>query len=179
MIILLDMDGVLADFDLGVMTEWRYRHPDEPLIPEHERQHFNIDDEHPRYAERIQDIYRASGFFSGLNPIPGSHQGVRDLQRLGHEVFICTAPLFSSPTCMPEKYEWLHRHFDEALARRIIITKDKTLVHGQLLIDDRPEVVGVNQQPTWEHVLYDRAFNRAVNGKRRLNWTNWREVLQL
>ncbi len=31
--------------------------------------------------------------------------------------------------------------------------------------------------PTWEHVLYDHAYNRAENSKRRLTWANWKDVL--
>lgn len=179
MIFLLDMDGVLSDFDKGVRTEWYRRYPGEPLIPEEARQHFFIDDEHPHYAERIQDIYRAAGFFIGLLPIDGCQSAVRDMQRLGLELFVCTAPLFHSPTCMREKYDWLAKHFNENFARRMIVTKDKTLVYGDYLIDDRPDVTGVRETPDWEHILYDRPFNRRINNQRRLTWANWREVLRL
>ena len=59
---------------------------------------------------------------------------------------------------------------------RIILTRYKTLVVGDILIDDRPELTGI-KSPTWEHVLFDQPYNKAVTGKRRLNWQNYQKVL--
>ena len=38
MIILVDMDDVLADFDGGFLLKWREKYPDEFFIPMSERQ---------------------------------------------------------------------------------------------------------------------------------------------
>jgi hypothetical protein len=44
------------------------------------------------------------------------------------------------------------------------------------LIDDKPEITGVEKEPTWEHILYDRPYNRGIN-KRRITWGNWKDIL--
>jgi 5'-nucleotidase len=60
--------------------------------------------------------------------------------------------------------------------KRVILTKDKTLVKADFLIDDKPEITGAEAVPVWEHILYDRPYNRGANRKR-LTWANWKEVL--
>jgi 5'-nucleotidase len=75
-----------------------------------------------------------------------------------------------------EKYEWVDQHLGLAWVDRIVLTRDKTLVNGDILIDDRPQIEGA-AKPTWEHVLYDQPYNRSETGKRRLTWANWRTVL--
>lgn len=179
MLILLDMDGVLSNFDQGVVDEWNRRHPGDHLKPYRHRREFYIDDDHPEHMRpRIQDIYTEPGFFLRLKPIHGSQQAVRDMLRLGLHIGICTAPLFRSPSCLDEKFRWTREHFGEEVARTVIITKDKTRVRGDVLIDDNPDITGF-LAPVWEHVLFDHPYNRQVNGKRRLTWANWQQVLKL
>ena len=40
------------------------------------------------------------------------------------------------------QYEWVEKHMGNDWAGKIILTPDKTLVNGHLLIDDRPNVKG-------------------------------------
>ena len=60
--------------------------------------------------------------------------------------------------------------------KKTIITKDKTIITGDLLIDDKPEVTG-SQEPTWEHILYSQPYNKDVKSKRRITWENWKPVI--
>jgi 5'-nucleotidase len=71
---------------------------------------------------------------------------------------------------------WIRHHLGQEFAERTILTRDKTLVRGTILIDDKPSVSGV-MQPEWEHVLFDQPYNRKVTNRRRLNWSNYREIL--
>ena len=43
--------------------------------------------------------------------------------------------------------------------RRVVITSDKTLVRGALLIDDKIEVTGC-QEPEWAHLIFARPFQQ-------------------
>lgn len=175
--ILLDMDGVLANFDQGVMDEWQRRYPDEPLRPYVERQEFFIDHDHPDHMRpRLEAIYRAPGFFRALDVIPGSQAAVQAMLARGWQVAVCTAPLLGVPTCMSEKHDWLAQHFGDEMARRMIIALDKTVVRGDILIDDRPQIVG-QWPPQWEHVIYDHPYNRQAGHQRRLTWADWQDVL--
>jgi len=45
-----------------------------------------------------------------------------------------------------------------------------------MLIDDKPEVIGAGV-PVWEHVIFDKSYNKHINGQRRINWQNYEEVL--
>ncbi|MBM3256507.1 MAG: hypothetical protein FJZ04_03520 [Candidatus Moranbacteria bacterium] len=61
------------------------------------------------------------------------------------------------------------------IARNIVFAKDKTWVSGDILIDDKPKIEG-QEEPLWEHVIFDRPYNRHVKG-RRINWQNYTKIL--
>lgn len=174
--IVFDIDGVLADFEGGFLRAWTRRFPEHPPVPPDERRHFALLDDYPADQESmVREIYYAQGFFRDLEPIPGAIAAVNEIVAMGHDVRICSAPLTRYVYCVPEKYAWVERHFGEAFLPRLILAKDKTWVHGDVLIDDKPEVTG-SRTPTWKHVIFDQPFNRGADGPR-MNWSNWREVL--
>ena len=41
------------------------------------------------------------------------------------------------------------KHLGRDATNRLILTKDKTLVHGSLLIDDKPRILGA-VKPRWK-----------------------------
>lgn len=180
MIILVDQDGVLADFERGFFERWRAKFPDEFFIHPSERTgHFKIWDDYPlSLRENIKSILFAPGFIYNLPPILGAVEAIRKLVELGHDVMICTSPLSQYENCIIEKYRWVERYLGLDFTKRIILSHDKTLIRGHLLIDDKPEIKGIIV-PEWEHIVFDRPYNRGVVGKRRINWTNWREVMGL
>jgi 5'-nucleotidase len=77
--------------------------------------------------------------------------------------------------CLPEKYEWIERHLGSDFVSRMIVSKDKTMIHGDILIDDNPKVLGLGPA-SWKHVIFDQPYNRHVGGPR-MTWKNWREIL--
>lgn len=179
MVILIDQDGVLADFEQGIIDEWRRRYPSEPFVPISERKNFyaQLDyEEEKRY--RIDEIMSACGFFLNLNPVPGGIEAVKEILGIGHDVRICTAPISNFENCVREKYLWVEKFFGREFTRRIIISKDKTFVRGNFLIDDRPSIEN-SHLAEWEHVLFDAPYNLQVSNKRRMTWKNWKEVLGL
>jgi len=59
-----------------------------------------------------------------------------------------------------------------------MIVRDKTLVKGAILIDDKPQVSGIVEQPEWTHVIFTRSYNKDRKGVPRLNrWSEWRQVV--
>jgi 5'-nucleotidase len=177
MLILLDMDGVLADFEQGFLDAWARKHPDQPTVAPEQRRNFYIDDDYPEHCRPlVEKIFTAQGFYAGLPPIPGALQGVREMLEAGHDVSICTAPHSFVRYCVPEKYEWVERHLGSEFVRRVIVTKDKTLVFGDVLVDDRPNIEGY-RIPAWRHVIYDQPYNREVQGLR-MDWKGWRGVVE-
>lgn len=176
MLILIDQDGVLADFAGGFERAWRASGQAHPAIPLQQRRSFYLREDYPAaLRETVEAIYTTPGFFRELSPIAGAVEAVHALLAQGHQIGICTSPLDQYRHCVTEKYEWVERHLGPAFVSRLILTKDKTLVHGDVLIDDKPEVTGL-RTPDWRHVVYDQPYNRHVTGPR-LTWANWREVL--
>ena len=175
--ILVDMDGVIADFDGEFLKRWQERHPDKPYVPFEERKSFYVRDSYPDILKPlVTEILLEPSFFRDMMPMNGAKEALLEMEQMGHEVFICTSPLSTYQNCVLEKYEWVEKFLGTGWVSRIILTKDKTLVRGDILIDDKPEITGVESTPSWEHIVYDRPYNRDVK-KRRLTWENWKEVL--
>ena len=182
-IILVDQDGPLADETAHLRKVLKERFPDQPDLHLPERKVFKLRDNFPEpYHDVIEEIRRSKGFYLSFPPIPEGIEAVRKMVELGHHVFICTAPLTNPDDhdyhCLGEKYRWVKKYLGEEFIERIIPAKDKTMVHGEILIDDKPEITGV-KTPSWEHVVFDSSYNQHVTDKRRINWDNWREVLGL
>jgi 5'-nucleotidase len=174
--ILIDMDGVLADFDGEFIKRWRERYPEQFYIPMHERTMFYVKDQYPQeYHPQLMEILREPGFFREMMPMEAGREALHEMDGLGLDVFICTSPFSSYQNCVLEKYQWVEAYLGSKWTDRIILTKDKTLVRGDILIDDKPQITG-KDVPTWEHILYDRPYNQGVD-RRRLTWKNWKEVL--
>jgi 5'-nucleotidase len=126
----------------------------------------------------VVEILLEPSFFRDMMPMVGAKEALFEMEQMGLEVFICTSPLTTYKNCVLEKFEWVENHLGADWVNRIILTKDKTLVKGDYLIDDKPAITGVESSPVWEHILYDRPYNRDVD-KKRLVWTNWKNVLNL
>lgn len=177
MTILVDMDNTLAEFDKGLLQSWRKLYPGEFYVPLEERRSFHP---HKDYPERLQDrVYRlchSEGFIRNLPPAPGGIEAVHTMLNDGHDVRFCTSHLLEYDYCVLEKYQWIEEHFGAPFVDRIILTRDKTLIRGDLLIDDKPEIGGL-VTPTWEHILYDRPHNSQIENRRRLTWDNWRPIV--
>lgn len=171
------MDEVLADFEGRLREAWAEKYPHTPLFHSGVRDKFYIGsgDQHGK-AELVSKIVHQKGFFASLDPLPGSKAAVTEMQELGHSVFILTSPGISYPNAAREKYNWVAEHYGKHMLEHLIITPAKPIIRGDLLIDDRPEIP-FEDKATWEHVLFDKSYNKAVEGKRRITWEDWKEVL--
>lgn len=175
--ILIDMDGVIADFELGFLQSWRTRHPGTFYVPLEGRSTFYVKDNYPEdLKDLVNEIYWETGFFRNLPPIHGAQDALTEMEAMGFEVFICSSPLRKYQYSTVEKYEWVEMHLGFEWTKRLILTRDKTLVKGDILIDDKPVITGAESSPAWEHILYDQPYNREIK-KRRITWEVWKDVL--
>lgn len=179
MLILLDQDGPLADFEQGMLDVWRKLHPRTFFVPVEKRTSFVPLDDYPeKLHKKITAMCRAPGFFFNLPPTPGALRAAWEMLKLGHDVRICTSPFPHFENCVLEKYLWVERHLGRKFTDRIILTRDKTLVRADLLIDDKPDIKG-GLEPTWEHIVFDAPYNGHIKNKKRINWSNYRQVLSI
>lgn len=171
------MDNTLAEFDACLLKRWRELYPEEFFVPLEKRTTFHPHKDYPEHLhEKMHKLCHSKGFIRNLSPVPGGIEAVKEMIATGNDVRFCTSHLFEYDHCVLEKYQWIDEHFGPGFVDRIILTRDKTLIHGDLLIDDKLEVSGL-VEPVWEHILYDRPHNRQVKGRRRLTWDTWREVV--
>lgn len=170
--ILLDMDGVLADFD-GQCWNWLAWNRIQPDIPDRRYQtaHFVTDHMTRKHAKQLRHYIDTTPFFRDLPLIPGAQAAVADLIDAGHDVWVCTKPLEANPTCLNDKHAWLADHFPE-LASKLITAPDKSMIHGDVLIDDAPKP-GWIAEATWLPIIYDQPYNRTDDllDLPRITWT--------
>lgn len=194
MIILVDMDNVITDFDKGFLDKYRAQFPDAFYVPIEERKSFEVEDDYPKELhEKVKSIYLAPHFFLDLPPIEGGIEALKKMRERGDDVIICTAPMRAYEHCILEKYQWVETHLGREWTERINLGRDKTIVRGHILIDDKPEIKGLGKEYTdlgggWEHVLFDAPHNRHIPSPMfkkevgmvpglpaRINWSNWEE----
>ena len=176
--ILFDQDGVLANYTKAHLEAIAREFPELPRYRAEDVSHFNTEEIFPvEYHARIEALALRPGFFANLEPIAGAVEALKGLLLAGYDVRICTAPKKIFDNCVAEKFAWVKKHLGQEFVERIVLTRDKTLVRGDFLVDDKPEVTGVCT-PTWKHVLSDQPYNRHIN-QPRLTWANYQEVLGL
>uniref|UniRef100_A0A250XWS9 5'(3')-deoxyribonucleotidase, mitochondrial n=1 Tax=Castor canadensis TaxID=51338 RepID=A0A250XWS9_CASCN len=185
--VLVDMDGVLADFEGGFLKKFRARFPDLPFIDLEDRRGFWVMEQYgrlrPELREKAISIWESKNFFLELEPLPGAVEAVKQMTNLQNtDVFICTSPMKMFKYCPYEKYAWVEKHFGPDFLEQMVLTSDKTVVSADLLIDDRPDITGAESQPSWEHVLFTACHNQHLQLQpplRRLHsWADdWRAIL--
>jgi len=178
MIILIDQDGTLADFIGGFTEKWAAKYPEKTCIsPEHYLSPRVLDHYSDEPREIVESIYSSPGFIFGLSPIEGGIEAVKEMAGIGYDVRICTAPLGLYKNCIVEKYAWVEKYLGQEFVKKVIMTKDKTLIKGDVLIDDSFQKGMLI--PSWEHMVFDRPYNRDLSGIRLNGWKNWKDALHL
>ena len=167
--VLVDMDGVIADFDKEVELRLKNRYPEIQITET--RKKFYISDDYPEHSLLIRSISDEQGFFETLPLVDNALEGWQRIIDLGYHPVICSSPLGTNPYSKAEKLNWLRQHFSpifgQWVVNQAIITPDKHLFGGIALIDDRP-VLKNSDIATWKHILFDQEYNKDVTNKARL-----------
>ncbi|XP_055450126.1 5'(3')-deoxyribonucleotidase, mitochondrial isoform X2 [Psammomys obesus] len=106
--VLVDMDGVLADFEGGFLRKFRARFPDLPFVALEDRRGFWVSEQYgrlqPGLSEKAISIWESKDFFFELEPLPGAVEAVKQMANLQNtDVFICTSPIKMFKYCPYEK----------------------------------------------------------------------------
>lgn len=110
-IVLIDMDGVLADFD--------------KRKSELESQGF-----------KGESLFKHPEAYKDLEPIPGAIEAWLELQG-EYETYILSTPPWSNPQGWAEKRIWVEKYLGPTAKKKLILGHHKGLVKGDYLIDDR------------------------------------------
>ena len=177
MTILLDMDGVIAQCHQKVLEVYRDQHGADS-VPFDEPTEYWMETNFPDPVEakkRIYDIFKMPGLFASFAVQPGSQEAVTQMIEDGHDIYFCSTPMFSNPTCCDDKISWINKHFF-GMGDKLILTAHKRMVAGDLLVDDKPHISG-HHEPTWKHVTIDQEYNKMLEVPRiHRDWSNWREI---
>jgi 5'-nucleotidase len=168
------MDGVLAEFERSFLEQYQEKWPYEIFVPLEDRRSFYLYDEYPD-REKVKYILDAPGFFRNLPPIEGAIDAVKEMSTMdGVQVFLCTTPMIKNYRCSTvEKYEWVEEHMGRYWLDRMILTCDKTVIKGDILIDDKHFISGAEKRPSWKHILFTSCHNRSVPLKGRKRLDGW------
>jgi 5'-nucleotidase len=180
-VVLVDMDGVLADFDQELIERLHARHPAVPRIIT--RANFYVSDDYAEHADLVRSISNEAGFFDSLPMIEGALEGWQRILESGYHPRICSSPIRTNPYSKSEKLGWLEQHFAPVFGRLVvdeaIITSHKEEHSGIALVDDRPELANADRAP-WQHIVFDTPYNRHVQQPRLYGWrdSNLLQLLQ-
>lgn len=179
MIVLCDMDGVIADWEAGHNRRILELDPTFPVLHIDDRRGFYSEAQYPEHLRpTLLEAMRSPLMYSDLDPIDGAAQALDEMAG-EHTVFLCSTPQDDHLTCASDKVAWIKQHLGEAWSKRLILTHDKTLVHGDILIDDKSVITGV-RTPDWQHLVFDQPYNRELDAHlpRLTGWQNWKSAVE-
>ena len=165
--ILVDQDGPLADFDAHfykLCVDRGYPMHDgevhvDALCTEHRfatdcltKDHGRLARQHVNESRWFRDLPVVSGAIEGINAL-ADHPDVA-------EVWIVTKPLEANRWCQSDKAHWVRTHLGEDWLRRLIIAPDKSMVRGDILLDDAPKPEWF-PRASWQPVIFPMSWNDA------------------
>lgn len=178
--VLVDMDGVISDFDRRTKLLVKQRHPHVRLAsPAPAPWPFYIEDAYPEeHRPLVNAITHEPGFFLALPLIQDALLGWQRIIDAGFTPRICSSPL-QVPHCAGEKRQWLERIFVPRFGRGVLdtalITREKWRAEGAVLIEDRPPPMHGSERATWEHVVFDQPCNRLPSSRGYIRLNGWRD----
>lgn len=126
--------------------------------------------------EQVYSIPMQPGFWSTVEPIPGAAEALQRLMDSGHRVFIVTATPHES---VPEKmHDVLFRYFPFLSWDQVIITGNKQMIKGDVLIDD-----GIHNLEGGDYIKilmtapHNKNYDAEAHGMIRVH--NWEEIEQV
>jgi 5'(3')-deoxyribonucleotidase len=116
-LLLVDLDGVVADFDSGV-EKWA--------------RNIGISGE----EFKKNKMYRQKHFYLDLELIPGAKESLLRLDSK-YEIAFVSAPSWNNPHSFTEKRIWIEKFFGRWGEKRMDLSFRKGLYMGHFLVDDR------------------------------------------
>lgn len=177
-ILLLDQDGPLAGFDphfFAMVAENGW-----PMDATLETQTARFATDHipdKEHREAARAVVNTSGWFRALPVVEGAQEGVEALER-DFEVWIVTKPLEANATCRDEKAAWLVEHFGAKWQDRLILSPDKSMVNGHLLLDDAPKLLWF-RRARWRPVIFSTVWNGKGSVWENLPHWSWGEDIEV
>jgi 5'(3')-deoxyribonucleotidase len=161
--ILVDVDGVLADFITSFMRCYEYLGGETP-------EGFKWEEWGSFEKLPDKDLLNAAWahplLFGGhLDPYPGAMPALKKLNKV-HEVYLVTSIASPWETHVPARTRWLRNNAPFLdIRKQVIVANNKGVVQGDLLVDDY--LVNLAEWSSWNPlgcpVVIDHPWNRSDN----------------
>lgn len=167
--ILVDMDDVLEQLVAGWTAYMNDRYGTN--VTPAEVHDWNMSKAFPELTH--EQVYAApddDALWDYVKPMPGAPEILQQLIDDGHEIWIVTATGYRTLKAKMEKV--LFRYFPYLSWKQVIITENKQMIKGDILIDDGPHNM---QGGEYRKILYTANHNlnfdeTSVNAIRVNNW---------
>lgn len=113
-------------------------------------------------------------FWKTVKPMPGAVDGLKTLMNEGFDIFIVTATWYGS---LAAKMDYvLFKYFPFIKWNHVIITSNKQMIKGDILIDDGPHNL---VEGDYSKILFDAPHNRTFDEKTigAVRVHNWEEAI--
>lgn len=177
LITLVDLDGVCADFQSAV---WNFCNDNGIFVDcaSGEEKHYYLTDHIPDKQERraLRRHIDTTPFFRDLDLIEGALEGVNKLAEVA-EILLVSKPSEANKTCHSDKHNWVTKHFPK-LSDRLILIGDKSLVKGDILLDDAPKPKWF-PRADWQPVIFNQPYNcHAESELYKLPHFDWNQPIE-
>ena len=154
-IINCDVDGVLNNL-MGVAIEtYNKRYGTNYTLKNLTHYHLENCFE-PNVANKIKEIFTEADIWNKVKPTNGSQDGLRNLIRNGHDVYLSTD---NHPNTFGTKVDWILNYYPFLDKSKIICIKDKSLLRCDVMIEDCFEKLIAGRH--YHRILMDQNWNQS------------------
>ena len=172
MIILIDADDVLEDLSPKWVAWLNARYG--LNAPYETHTDWNMEHVFPTLSrEQVYDVEMNEEFYATLEPLPGAVSCVRRLVEEGHSVYVVTTTPYQIVRAKMEQV--IFRYFPFLSWKNVILTSNKHLIQGDVLIDDGVHnLLGGSYRKILMTGPYNKDFDAEGAGMIRVH--NWDEI---
>lgn len=168
---LVDLDGTCCAYDQTLFKDLNaLRCEHEPFITAFES------DTEPAYLKaRMNLIRNSSDWWENLPELPLGMQMFHIMKEIGFRMVVCTAGPKKNADAWKGKVLWCLKHLPEGTD--IIITRDKGLIYGNVLMDDWPEYTDrwLAHRPRGLVIMPAHDHNKGYTHPNAIRWTGTKE----
>ena len=175
MTILVDMDDTIEQLLAALVKKANERFNRSATIDE--ITDWSIVCAYPGLEKRqILELMYEPGFWDTVEPVPGAADALKYLMDKGHQVYVVTATEFENVPAKMERV--LFRYFPFLSRDQVIITENKQMIRGDVLIDDGTHnLEGGEYRKILFTAPYNKDYDAEANGMIRVH--NWDEILRV
>ena len=116
----------------------------------------------PECGAKIYSYLESGDIYNRCNPIEGSLDGINWLKNNGHRIIFATVNNYND-----KKYQWLKSHGYLKSRKDFVVTSDKSILKGEVIIDDNPDHL---KKFGRKGIVFTQPWNKNYTFRRANNW---------